>query len=308
LWPACAAGQLADQGSAGPVAVSLGTEHVTRWRFGVIVKADEGACKGIFATIPVPKEWPEQQVQLLDEDISRLARVSSRELPGVRQLLVRIPFLSAGQTAQALFTFEIRRREINPPAATEGLSIPNRVPREVRQYLAPSPYIESRNRSIQRLARQLLADRESAWDQVEALYDYARDHVAYREGELKGALAALRDGHGDCEELASLIIALCRASKIPARTVWVPDHCYPEFYLQDDDGQGHWYPCQAAGTRSLGGIPESRPILQKGDNFRIPEKKDPQRYVSEFLRGDAIQRGGRPNVTFVRENVTYEAK
>ena len=84
-------------------------------------------------------------------------------------------------------------------------------------------------------------------------------------------MAALKDKTGDCEELTSLFIALCRASDIPARTVWVPGHCYPEFYLEDDEGKGHWFPCQAAGSRAFGGIPEQKPILQKGDNFSVPE-------------------------------------
>ena len=52
--------------------------------------------------------------------------------------------------------------------------------------------------------------------------------------------------------------------------VWVPGHCYPEFYLEDAEGRGHWIPCQAAGTRAFGSMPEHRPILQKGDNFRVP--------------------------------------
>ncbi len=112
----------------------------------------------------------------------------------------------------------------------------------------------------------------------------------------------LNDKTGDCEELTSLFIALCRASKIPARTVWVPEHCYPEFYLVDDDGKGHWFPCQAAGTRCFGGIPELRPILQKGDNFKDPERpRERQRYVSEFLKGSGG--AGKPTVKFIRQVV-----
>ena len=42
--------------------------------------------------------------------------------------------------------------------------------------------------------------------------------------------------------------------------------------------------------RSFGGIAEQRPILQKGDNFTVPERREKQRYVSEFLKGD----GGQP--------------
>jgi hypothetical protein len=130
-----------------------------------------------------------------------------------------------------------------------------------------------------------------------------REKVEYKEGKIKTAVAALQDGHGDCEELTSLFIAACRAADVPARMVWVPDHCYPEFYLVDDAGEGHWFPCQAAGTRAFGSMPELRPILQKGDNFKVPEKKKPQRYVAEFLSGKPVKGSGPPKVTFVREFV-----
>ena len=66
--------------------------------------------------------------------------------------------------------------------------------------------------------------------------------------------------------MSSLFVAICRADGIPARLVRVPGHCYPEFYLLDRDGKGRWFPCQAAGTRAFGGMPDPRPILQKGDN------------------------------------------
>jgi hypothetical protein len=80
--------------------------------------------------------------------------------------------------------------------------------------------------------------------------------------------------------------------------VWVPDHCYPEVYLLDDDGKGHWFPCEMVGNRSFGGIAETRPILQKGDNFRPPyDRRDRQRYLAEYLTGT----GGKPKAKFVRQ-------
>ena len=186
--------------------------------------------------------------------------------------------------------------------------IPRRVPRDVGRYLGPSPYIESRSPQIRSTAREILRDKQqaSAWHQVEAIYDWVRDNVEYKNGDLKGALAALRDGDGDCEELTSLFVALCRANRIPARMVWVPGHCYPEFYLEDADGQGHWFPCQAAGSRDFGSLPDHRPVLQKGDNFRVPEKREPQRYVAELLKVKAVRGSGQPKVQFVRHLLPAE--
>ena len=55
-----------------------------------------------------------------------------------------------------------------------------------------------------------------------------------------------------------------------------------------------------AASRAFGGIPEHRPILQKGDNFRSPHNsRDRQRYLAESLVGA----GGKPKVKFVRELV-----
>ena len=82
----------------------------------------------------------------------------------------------------------------------------------------------------------------------------------------------------------------------------MPGHCYAEFYLEDDDGKGHWFPCQPAGKRSFGAIDEVRPILQKGDNFKNPENlKERVRFVTEHF--SAAGRGDKPNVEFVSELV-----
>jgi hypothetical protein len=139
------------------------------------------------------------------------------------------------------------------------------------------------------------------WAKVEAIYDAVREKVEYRNGTLKGAARALTDGWGDCEELTCLFIACARINGIPARTVWVEGHCYPEFHLVDADGKGSWFPCQAAGARAFGGMPDQLPILQKGDSFRDPDRPgQPLRYVSEFCRGAALTGGGSPQVDWIR--------
>ena len=102
--------------------------------------------------------------------------------------------------------------------------------------------------------------------------------------------------------MTSLFVAICRNAKIPSRMVWIPGHCYPEFYLEDGQGEGHWFPCQAAGTRQFGEMDEYRPVLQKGDRFKVPEKRTPVRYVSEFFKCDRKGKSN-PRPQFVREQV-----
>ena len=275
--------------------------RVQQLRAGVEVRAIGGPCSGLVGYTTVPMDWPEQQVRIVNEDISPTARVGYVMVgEGAKMMVVRVPFLAAGQEAKAVVTFEVRRSAILPPDDTDAYVLPDsrRIPRDVRIFLGPSPKIESRNTKIRSLSKQIGADQQKAWDRVEAIYDWVRENVEYKNGPLKGAVAALQDGSGDCEELTSLFIAICRAAGIPARTVWVQGHCYPEFYLNDAEDKGHWFPCQAAGTRAFGGIPEYRPVLSKGDNFRPPyNRRDQQRYPADHLIGT----GGRPRVKFIRE-------
>jgi hypothetical protein len=288
-----------------PEGTKSGKSEVSRWRAGMVITASGGPCRALVGYVPIPTEWPEQDVKTVEEDISPEAKVTFETVDGgVKVMNVRIGQLAAGQEAKALVTLEICRREVLPPEKTDRFVIPDakRLPREIRPYLLPSPKIESTNPKIRDLAKTVGVDKEKAWDRVEAIYDWVRSKVKYQNGPLKGAMAALRDGTGDCEELTSLFIAICRAVGVPARTVWVSGHCYPEFYLEDDQGQGHWFPCQSAGARQFGGISDLRPILQKGDNFRPPKGgKERQRYMAEHLSGKPTPGGGKPQVRFVRE-------
>ena len=286
--------------SSGP---ALGDVRTQRYRVGIVVTAEGGPCRGIYATLPVPADWPEQKVQVVAEDVSPDVRsLRYRTLPGgVKQMVVEIPDLPAGEKAQAIVTFSLERAAIVAPADTAALVIPAKPDRTLRGFLGTSPYIETRHPRIVKLAKSTGADL-SGWRKVEAIYDTVRDKVEYRNGELKGAARALADGWGDCEELTCLFIAMARAEGIPARTVWVEGHCYPEFYLVDAAGKGWWFPCQIAGTRAFGGMPDQLPILQKGDNFRDPDRPGQSlRYVSEFIRGSAVDGGGSPRVTWIRE-------
>ena len=261
--------------------------------------------------MPVPKEWPEQQVRVAEEHVSPEAVISYETVEGAARIMtIKIAHIDAGKEVTAVVTFEIRRSQLLAPENTDGYTIPEKkqLTGELRGYLVPSPKIESRDPKIRALAKEIGVDQPHAWEHVEAIYDWVRKHVKYdKNGTLKGALAALREKTGECEDMSSLFIAICRAAGIPARTVWLPGHCYPEFYLVDAKGQGHWFPCQAAGTRAFGCIPEElKPILQKGDNFRgldVKNTRERQRYLAEFLRGKPAPGGGRPTVKWVREMV-----
>ena len=274
-----------------------------RWEIGVTIQSP-GNCTGITAAITVPKEWPEQVVTILKQEKSPQVRtIRFQTLSNdVQQMIVFIPRLSAGQQARVLTTFEVTKSHILAPTKTDQLQAAGQLPRSFQKYLLPSPFIESRDPRIQRLANQIIVGKGTDWEKVEAMFDWVRENIEYKfDPQLRGAITALEKKQGDCEEMTSLFIALCRVNKIPARSVWIPGHCYPEFYLEDPDGTGHWFPCQAAGSRAFGSMPENRPILQKGDNFRVSGKRTPQRYVSDTLQArNATQN---PQVQFLRRRI-----
>jgi hypothetical protein len=291
------------ESESGTVPPLLGDVRIQRYRVGVRVVAQGGPCRGIYATLPVPTEWPEQKVRIVEEDFSRGVRGPQYRVlgDGVKQMVISIPSMTAGSGEQAILTFELERAAILPPENTEHWKIPAKPSRDLKQHLGTSPYIETNDPKIKKFAAQAAGDHEG-WRRVEAIYDAVREKVEYRNGDLKGARRALNDGWGDCEELTCLFIAAVRSQGVPARTVWVEGHCYPEFYLEDEAGNGCWHPCQAAGTRAFGSMPDQLPILQKGDDFRDPDRPGKSlRYVAEFLKGAGIAGGGKPVVSWIRE-------
>ncbi|MGB4726734.1 MAG: transglutaminase domain-containing protein [Thermogutta sp.] len=282
----------------------LGEPVVHRWQAGIVVKAVAGACKNMVGTAPLPRDWPEQQVEIVEEDFSPGVSVQYRTVNNlVEQMVVKIPNLPNGQEAKAIVTVEIRRFVQLPPENTSIFKIPTTMPAQVRMFLTPSPKIESHDPKIKEQAKQLITAGDHDWEKVRAIYTFVREHVQYKSGApLRGAIVALKEGIGDCEDMTSLFVALCRAAGIPARTVWVPGHCYGEFYLVDDEGNGYWFPCQLAGTEAFGEMPDPRPILQKGDNFVSPvNPRERVRYLAETLTGGGV--GGHPQVQFIRKQV-----
>ncbi|QDT10480.1 transglutaminase-like domain-containing protein [Planctomycetes bacterium K23_9] len=274
------------------------------WRIGLVLDTPV-TCTNVFATFPVPMDWPEQTVTLQSKEIDR--RVTAWKVrdvaKGAKQVMLQIPKVAANTTAEVTFTMSIERSRILPPTKTDDLRIPKKIGRELRVFTSNSPYIDASNARIKMVSKELAAkDAANDWERVEQIYDYVRDNVRSVDGDLKNASVALREGKGDCEEMTSLIVALCRNAKVPARMVWIPDHCYPEFYLEDADGNGHWFPCQARGTRQFGRMDEYRPILQKGDRFKVPESRTPVRYVAEHFKCDR-KGSAKPRPVFVRELV-----
>lgn len=322
-----AVAQVVEEEAVPPDAPRYGKPETVRFRVGAEITASRGACRNIVAMVTVPLDCPEQQVEIVDEDISPDVEVTFRFLPGgeVKQMLISVPYLARGASAHAILTTEVTTRPVLPPEKTDGLKIPKKVPSKIRIFTNGSPYIEVKHQRIRSLSRDVLEDldeKATDWERVETIYDWVLENIDYVDGEDKGAIDTLRDGHADCQGRAAVFVALCRANKIPARMVWVDGHVYPEFYLESSepapepeadaktrrrskDPPGYWFPAESAGSRSFGEMPLARTILQKGDNFRVPERKSERlRYATDFMIGlPTSSGGGQPKVKFIREQL-----
>lgn len=255
------------------------------WEFGLKLSCDGGYARNVAGVAPIPMPWPEQEVVLFEETKSNnVQRINVRKLgSGAKIMSFKVLQLGDGGRVEAVLRFRVKRKNSILPDETEQFKFATKVPSRLKKYLKPSPFIDSRSQVIKQIGQDILQATETdlPWDQVEAIYNWVRENVQYKfDTQLHSCEEALESGHGDCEELSSLFIAICRSRGIPARAVWVPGHTYPEFYLEDETGVGHWFPCQIAGAaHEFGSMAEDRPILQKGDSFRIPNISGKKRYV-----------------------------
>lgn len=273
-----------------------------RWQVGVRIKGGARTARNFLVTIPIPTDWPEQQVELHEEEIpNEVGTVKYRSLnSGVQQMVITIPKITANQLIELKATYNVTTNRILVPENTDGFKIPKRVGKQVKEYLGVSPQISYRNAKLRNQAKKIIADKESAWLQVQALYEWVRENIEYHNDEPSDTLSVFRSRTGCPEDLVGLFVAMCRAVKIPARIVWSETSHYAEFYLQDEAGDGHWFPCSVSGRRDFGRLSNPRVILQKGDNIKVPEKEERQKFCAEFVTG---QGKVKPQVQFIRKRL-----
>jgi transglutaminase-like putative cysteine protease len=112
-------------------------------------------------------------------------------------------------------------------------------------FTKPELHIESANPQIVALAGKLSLGKDTVCQQVRAFYDYIGSELVYTpNGDNWGAQAALGPMGADCTEYTSLLVALSRAQRIPARyfegllyldegtqTIAKTEHAWPDVYM-----------------------------------------------------------------------------
>lgn len=251
----------------------------------------EGNGKPYTAGIVVPAPWPEQSVERIEEKIrngkARVDKVGS----GCAMLVLQGEATSPGDYSEVIQRYRVHVSPIPLTLSREDFDaeqkeVPKSSGRLLAEFLKSSPGIDVKDAGIRELSTTLAKDSPHPWDYAHSAFHWVHREIRYKEGEFTSAADAVRDLVGDCEEKSSVFIALCRARKIPARTVWAPGHCWAEFHLTDRDGHSHWIPAHTSGTPWFAEMKSPQVILQKGDNFRPPQKKSgATRLLGPWIRG-----------------------
>jgi len=279
--------------------ITFGPPTATNWRVGVVMVTGTKSVSNIVCRIPVPTNWPEQTVEVYKEELPpEISRVKWQDVGNIKMLELKVGEFPPRERLLGLVTFTVSTKQIIAPKDTSKFRIPEKRIKEIRNYFGESPEISFRDSKLKKLAKSMFEVEQSDWTKVEGLYDWVRSNVEERSMEPHGSVATFQKKFGSAEDRAGLFVALCRASKVPARLVFYDGGEYAEFYLVDENNRGHWFPAKVSGIREFGEIGEPKVILQKGDNYRVPGEKR----KLKFVPAKAQMQGSKPRqIMFVRE-------
>jgi transglutaminase-like putative cysteine protease len=119
--------------------------------------------------------------------------------------------LEPGSRVDIIISYEVAVDELAFDLANCTGDLPN-------EFNQPELHVESNNPQIVSLAESLSTPNQTICEQVRTFYDYIGNNLVYSyNGTDWGAQAALGTMGADCTEYSSLLMALSRASGIPAR-------------------------------------------------------------------------------------------
>jgi hypothetical protein len=264
-----------------------------------------GPATQIAATTAVPVVLPEQEINRHDVESNGLNAVLRPVAAEAGQLFVSAPGIVKGQVLAAIARFHVTLRKEYHAHAREQFPAAQKVSKDfAKLYMYDSPGIQTRAAEVRDLAARVGGQIAHPWDKALAFHNWVWENIEGKPGPYTSVVAAIRERVGDCEERAAVFVALCRASGIPARLVWVPNHNWAEFYLHDESGEGRWIPSHTSCYSWFGWTGAHELVIQKGDTIHVPEKKQPVRLVPDWMQWQ----GSRPKATFGAELVPLPPK
>ncbi len=272
---------------------------------GVELEGTGGATQ-IKASTPVPVEHAEQKVDNVRLE-TQGCQAQLRELaPGAGQLILAAPSIAKGQVVRAIAHYKLTLfKRYDAYTAEKFPAKQPAPPPEVRKAaLQDSPGIQTSSPAVKSLAAELTKPGQHSWHMAGAFHEWIRRHIRPHIGSYTSVVAALEHRRGDCEEMAAVFVALCRAVQIPARLVWVPNHNWAEFYLTDNDGKGHWIPAHTACYSWFGWNGAHELVIQKGDRVSVPEERKQFRLLEDWSQW----MGRKPLARFGAELKPFAAK
>ena len=266
-------------------------------RIGIEMEGTGRATK-IRATTPVPVEYPEQKFEDFSLETSGCEAAVRPLADTAAELVLASPGLVEGGKLRAMANFRLKLTKQYLGFVKDQFPAEQTAPREVqRQYLGNSPGIQTLSREVRTLSKKLADGADHPWDQIKKFVAWIRGNIRGRVGAYTHVLTALEKKEGDCEEMAAVLVALCRSAQIPARLVWVPNHNWTEVYLADGEGQGHWVPVHTGCYSWFGWTGAHELVLQKGDRIALKEKRSQTRLLCDWARWV----GAAPKIRFIAE-------
>lgn len=284
-------------------------EKIVYWEVGVTITPKTWPVRGGTVRIPIPSDWPEQKVTLYSAPSESDLSYDQKTIEGGLNILeVSVPRIAKGDQAKLLLTYQVILTPLPVPDQARYFKKPEKPGRELIPYLGSSPLIDPKHASIKKLVAEVAGDVADDWPRVEKMYDWVLANIALTADEPVGAVKVLANKKGHREDRINLFIAMCRQSKIPARTVWANGMEYAEFYLVDGQGFGHWLPCQLSGAREFGSLTKLAVIEQKGEAIKLPGSTERRRFINATA-SIATERNARadperPSISFIRRPTT----
>ena len=115
----------------------------------------------------------------------------------------------------------------------------------LKKYLTSTKNCQVKNKAIQDLAKTLTSSLKSDYEKGKKLFNWVRDNIQYKKyrNTRRGAVKTLQTKKGNCVDQSHLLIALSRASGIPARYVkggnckftsgYVAGHIWTQMYINN---------------------------------------------------------------------------